>query len=449
VTLDSSRGGPISRFVLVGLYLVFAPLESAAQTTRGKGLPIEAGAFAGANVLDRKNGLGNAFFADQVPKSSALFGVRGAFRFTPRLAIESELSYAPTRTRGDLLQGRPGIGASIIGVRLHGRYTMFPYSVIRPMVVAGVGINAVFSEPPQRYGMNHSDVDPAAYWGIGGEYDLGSSPLAIRADVRQGIVSGRQAMSFGYEATLGVTFDLFRGKRQERARLLKERAAKQDADSDGVLNGADECPTDRETYNGIDDSDGCPELDRDHDGRLGSLDKCPERAEDIDGFEDADGCPDPDNDRDEIADTGDRCPNAAETKNGFEDADGCPDEVPLALRPFTGVVAGVQFEANSATIYVDSIPLLDEAVAVFRGYPTLGIEVHGHTDPFGTNQVNTDLSLERAVAVKAYLVDHGIASGRILTFGHGANQPIASNNSPEGRAKNRRIEFRLRTMSAR
>jgi OOP family OmpA-OmpF porin len=326
---------------------------------------------------------------------------------------------------------------------------MFPYFPLRPIVLVGIGMDAMHSDAPQRYAMSHSDVDPTAYWGIGSEYDLGTSPLALRVDLRQGVVSGRREMSFDYEATLGVTFDFFRSKRQERARLLQERAAREDTDGDAVLDGVDQCPAERETYNGIDDGDGCPEVDRDHDGLLGSLDRCPDRAEDPDGFEDADGCTDSDNDGDEIADIGDKCPNAAETRNGFEDADGCPDDVPLALQPFTGVITGVQFEANSTTIYVDSIPLLDEAVAVFRGYPALGIEIHGHTDPFGTNQVNTDLSLDRAIAVKAYLVDHGIASDRILTFGHGANLPIANNATPEGRAKNRRIEFRLRSMSAR
>jgi OOP family OmpA-OmpF porin len=98
-----------------------------------------------------------------------------------------------------------------------------------------------------------------------------------------------------------------------------------DRDRDGVLDEADQCPTEPEDMDGYDDSNGCPEQDNDLDNIADSADKCPNQAEDMDGFEDHDGCPDLDNDKDGIPDVSDRCPLEPETKNGFDDTDGCPD----------------------------------------------------------------------------------------------------------------------------
>lgn len=99
-----------------------------------------------------------------------------------------------------------------------------------------------------------------------------------------------------------------------------------DRDGDGIPDGSDKCPTEKEDFDGYEDSDGCPDPDNDLDGIPDVSDKCPMQAEDLDGFEDLDGCPDLDNDQDGIPDVSDRCPDKPENKNGFEDDDGCPDE---------------------------------------------------------------------------------------------------------------------------
>ncbi len=100
-----------------------------------------------------------------------------------------------------------------------------------------------------------------------------------------------------------------------------------DADGDTIANASDLCPRRPETFNGIDDFDGCPdsEDDPDGDGIEGDSDECPDKAEDRDGFEDSDGCPDPDNDGDGILDASDSCRDEAEDLDGFEDSNGCPD----------------------------------------------------------------------------------------------------------------------------
>lgn len=412
-------------------------------------MPIEGGLYLGGNLLNDDNGLGNSFFSDQVPSSSAILGLRGTWRFLSVLALESELSVAPSTTRGDSAMGRPGVSATILGLKVQARYTLFPYRSLRPFVVVGTGLDTMFASAPERYAIDAPDLDPGIHWGLGGEYSLGNTPYGVRLDLRQALVAGVDSTSVEYEAHLSVTYDFFGSARKERQRLLaarnRFRTIPDDLDGDGILNDLDQCPEEKEIPNGIDDEDGCPEVDSDMDGVVGTADLCPDVAEDLDSFEDSDGCPESDNDNDGFADASDACPGHAETKNGFEDLDGCPDEVPQPVQRFTGVIDGIFFELNSATIRRDSDPVLDEAVLVFKKYNTLRIEVSGHTDPVGTEQVNSALSRKRADAVKWYLVDHGIEATRIATTGLGATKPIADNETIEGRAKNRRIEFRLVT----
>jgi outer membrane protein OmpA-like peptidoglycan-associated protein len=100
----------------------------------------------------------------------------------------------------------------------------------------------------------------------------------------------------------------------------------QDADQDGIRDGADRCPKETEDFDNFEDSDGCPDNDNDRDGISDLKDKCLNDAEDVDGFEDLDGCPDYDNDKDLVADSADQCPVVAEDLDGFEDGDGCPDQ---------------------------------------------------------------------------------------------------------------------------
>lgn len=104
-------------------------------------------------------------------------------------------------------------------------------------------------------------------------------------------------------------------------------------------------------------------------------------------------------------------------------------------------LANIRFESGSARITADSIPILDEAVAVLAAFPNVRVEIAGHTDSDGSAAANLALSQARADAVLEYLVDHGIAAERLTAVGYGETQPIADNATPEGKAQNRRIEF--------
>ena len=216
-----------------------------------------------------------------------------------------------------------------------------------------------------------------------------------------------------------------------------------DNDTDGIPDASDKCPNEKETINGVSDEDGCPEGDKDGDGVVDGADKCPDEAEDADGFEDTDGCPEPDNDKDGLLDAVDKCPIVAETANGYLDDDGCPDEVPAELAEFSGTVEGIEFETGKAQIKPESLSKLKKAVRALKKHSEMKVEIGGHTDNVGSEEDNTTLSRKRAEAVARYFSDLGIAADRLTAVGYGPTKPVAGNDTPEGRAKNRRVEFRL------
>jgi OmpA-OmpF porin, OOP family len=183
--------------------------------------------------------------------------------------------------------------------------------------------------------------------------------------------------------------------------------------------------------------------DRDGDGVPDRDDRCPEEPEDRDGFQDADGCPDADNDGDGIPDDRDECPDDAEEPGG--DGDGCPDKARVMVRKGKLVVYGkVQFAVGSAQILPKSEQLLDEMAKVLDQHPQIKrVEIQGHTDSTGDANLNLKLSQARSENVRQALLKRGIAPDRLVAKGYGQNSPIAPNETPAGRAKNRRVEFSI------
>lgn len=248
-----------------------------------------------------------------------------------------------------------------------------------------------------------------------------------------------------------------------------------DNDRDGILDVRDKCPNEPEDFDGFEDQDGCPEPDNDKDGFADVNDKCPNDPEDLDGFQDDDGCPDLDNDQDNIPDTADGtpdgsgfggCRNEPEDLDGFEDEDGCPDpdndgdgildvddKCPDDPTNTCRVQrSGCEIQILDQVFFkydrdeIDekkSKPILDEVAAVLNQNKWINlIEVQGHTDGDGTVEYNLDLSQRRSQAVLNYLADKGgVEKGRMTAKGYGKGKPIANNKTPEGRAKNRRVQF--------
>lgn len=114
--------------------------------------------------------------------------------------------------------------------------------------------------------------------------------------------------------------------------------------------------------------------------------------------------------------------------------------------PATGkkiVLRGVNFDFDKANIRADARPILDEAISTLKSEGTITIVCEGHTDSRGTDEYNQRLSQRRATAVKDYLVKGGVPADRISVEGFGESKPVASNDTDDGRAQNRRVELRV------
>ena len=103
----------------------------------------------------------------------------------------------------------------------------------------------------------------------------------------------------------------------------------------------------------------------------------------------------------------------------------------------------VRFDTNKSTLTAAAKANLDKLVPVFNQYPDTNIQIYGYTDSTGAAEYNLKLSDQRAAAVKTYLASKGLAATRFVTTGLGIADPIATNDTPEGRIQNRRVEFAI------
>lgn len=206
--------------------------------------------------------------------------------------------------------------------------------------------------------------------------------------------------------------------------------APRDSDMDGVRDEMDRCPG---TASGIRvDATGCPlAQDADGDGVVDSADRCPGTP--ANAPVDAAGCP-TDTDRDGVADYLDQC---IETPLGSTvDARGCPQKI---------VVKDLNFASGSAALTAESRTILDSVAAGIKVNPALtAITVTGYTDSQGNDANNKALSERRARSVADHLRDQGLGHLTINVVGMGEENPLASNDTAEGRAENRRVEIDLK-----
>ena len=111
-------------------------------------------------------------------------------------------------------------------------------------------------------------------------------------------------------------------------------------------------------------------------------------------------------------------------------------------------IYGIHFDSDKSALDLAAGPLLDDIATALKNYPDWGLRIVGHTDATGEPAANEALSVERANAIQAALVERGVAADRLRAAGLGERQPIASNQTPEGRAINRRVELVRFTDSA-
>jgi len=245
--------------------------------------------------------------------------------------------------------------------------------------------------------------------------------------------------------------------------FVKEALLYPDSDGDGVPDHLDKCP---DTPRGVEvDAVGCP-FDSDGDGVPDYLDKCPGTPKGV--AVNAEGCP-IDSDGDGVPDTSDKCPD---TPAGMKvNAEGCPDTdgdgvydnldkcpgtprgVPVDANgcPLAGIEAvgdewvirgNVLFDVNKWDLKPEGMTILDQAAEFLKKNTQWHVEIQGHTDSTGTAEWNQTLSQRRAESAMKYLISKGVPVARLTAKGYGPSEPVASNDTREGRALNRRVDFR-------
>ena len=205
-----------------------------------------------------------------------------------------------------------------------------------------------------------------------------------------------------------------------------------DKDGDGIADIDDKCPD----VAGLAKYQGCPIPDTDGDGINDEQDKCPN----VKGVARYQGCPIPDTDGDGVNDEEDKCPNEAGPASNF----GCPVIDIVVVEKVNKAAKNIFFTTGSAKLLAKSYNSLKEVAQILKDNPSYKIDVDGYTDITGNADKNQVLSESRAASVKQYLIGNGVDESRIVSTGHGINDPIADNKTAAGRAKNRRVEMKLR-----
>ena len=155
----------------------------------------------------------------------------------------------------------------------------------------------------------------------------------------------------------------------------------------------------------------------------------------------------PDSDGDGVVDARDLCPD---TPRGTPtDSNGCPDTRAIFLDTGRITLYDVEFDFEKATLRSGSYRTLDEIGAIIEEWDELRVEVAGHTDASGESDFNQDLSERRAKTVRMYLLEKfDIESEQLVAVGYGEEKPVATNDTAEGRAKNRRVVFKVLNQGA-
>jgi OmpA-OmpF porin, OOP family len=215
-----------------------------------------------------------------------------------------------------------------------------------------------------------------------------------------------------------------------------------DRDADGIPDTVDACPASAGPPTADPKTNGCP--DRDGDGIADPVDACPQEAGVANDDPKKHGCPAPkDSDGDGILDPQDACPNDAGPHNADPKKHGCP--VARVEKGQIIIREQLQFAYNSAQILKTSDFILEAVLKVIKDNPEiLRISVEGHTDSKGGDAYNRQLSQRRTQSVVDWLVRNGVKRSMLEAHGFGEERPIDSNETEEGRANNRRVEFHIR-----
>jgi len=229
----------------------------------------------------------------------------------------------------------------------------------------------------------------------------------------------------------GVADDIDRCPSSPRGAVVDAAGCPIDSDKDGVADGLDDCPGTPPAARGMIDVDGCP-VDADFDGVADYLDSC--LGSPVGAAVDATGCP-IDSDKDGVPDGLDDCPNSL--PGVAVDSRGCLD-MTMFSKP---MVLYIDYDPGGFEVDSKNKSRLEQLSRVLMYVPDLKLEIDCYTDDVGSDADNRALSEKRALRVREYLIVYGVAADRINATGRGESNFVASNQTAEGRAKNRRAEI--------
>ncbi len=466
----------MKKILLIWITLSLFAIAVKAQT---QDRPFALGVFGG---LTQYNGdLGNGFY-DMSQTKYGHIGLNAAWYITPRFDFVLNSTYGNIGYTENKLKSFHG---EQIQLNTHFNYNLVNSDKNRiiPYLLGGIGA----AYYPKKYDIVPG-LDFFAIFGGG-----------IRVKITDRInLHLQEAFAYGdHDERDGEVRYNNDGFLMHSVGLTFSFAGQKDEDKDGVSDKNDKCPN---TQMGVKvDDKGCP-LDRDGDGIADYLDACP----DVKGTAMMKGCPDrdndlvtdsldkcpdvaglvalkgcPDRDADGIADADDKCPDVFGTKelngcpaveltdrdkDGIPDKDDrCPDTFGIALNfgcpatPVDNEVAqvssatpvaqeikqNIQFETGKDVLTVGSKNILNNVAKLMIAHSEYKLNIDGHTDNVGSPEKNMTLSQSRAEIVKNYLTTKSVDGSKLTTTGFGQTKPIADNKTAEGRAKNRRVEFRI------
>jgi outer membrane protein OmpA-like peptidoglycan-associated protein len=220
-----------------------------------------------------------------------------------------------------------------------------------------------------------------------------------------------------------------------------------DRDKDGIVDDDDACPDTAGIKTDDPKTNGCPPPppDRDGDGIVDAEDACPDQPGVKTDDPQTNGCPaDPDRDKDGIPNDDDACPDQAGPADKDPKRNGCPKAFIQGSQ--IRILDQVKFATGSSAIVrgKESDEVLGAVLKILTDHPEItALRVEGHTDNQGAASTNKTLSEQRAASVVHWLVQHGIDASRLSSQGFGYERPIDSNETPEGRKNNRRVEFHI------
>ncbi len=381
--------------------------ENMKKIVLGVSLALAAGsALAGdTNFDDRWYVTPNVSFvkpdSDKNVSSALALGLSLGKFVTDRISVDFEMDKATFDKKG----GNGEISQKMLGVM--GRYHFAEASGFLPYLGLGVGAmkhKGLATDAQIHQGLTSAGTDAVLNLAAGMSKEL-TDRVKLRTELRYQLENSDDLASgqntFGnYMFNTGLTVAFGEASQQSTVTKLVEQAPALDSDNDGVSDQNDRCPN--SAPGAKVDSTGC--------------------AIAVDG----------DDDRDGVANSKDVCPNSK--AGAVVGKDGCEVKVVIELQ-------GVHFDTDKSTLKPESIAILNAAVKTLGDHGTIMVEVAGHTDSRASDAYNQALSQRRAKVVYDYLTAHGISADRMTWKGYGESQPIATNDTAEGRARNRRTEL--------